>query len=103
GVDVLASGDDHVLGPVDQVQIGQVVEIAEITRSIPAVDQGGRRHLGLVPVAEHDVRPPDHDLADLARRGVSTVGTEDADVDAHHGRAAGTNQRSVEQSLFVDL
>ena len=68
-VDVLAAGDDHVLGPVDEVQVAVGVEVADVAGAVPlAVEHGLGRLLGLVPVPGHHVRALDHDLADLAGR-----------------------------------
>ncbi len=66
-VDVLAGAQDHVLGPVLDVDEALVVEAAEVAGAQPAVDVddlGGG--LGLVPVAADQVRAPEPDLADLA-------------------------------------
>ena len=72
-VDVLAAGDDHVLGPVDEVHVAVVVHVAEVAGVVPAVDERGGRLLGLVPVADHDVLAPDDHLADLAGRQAGPV------------------------------
>ena len=66
GVDVLATADDHVLGPVDEHQVTVLVEPADVTGVQPAVDDRRRGLLGPVEVATHDVRALDHDLAGLA-------------------------------------
>ena len=64
GVDVLASGDDHVLHPVHDVDEAVVIEETDVAgvEPSPRVDRvdGGS---GLVPVAGHDVRTARADLA----------------------------------------
>ena len=100
-VHVLAAGDDHVLGAVEQEQVAVVVEAADVARPVPPVAQGGRGLLGLVPVAGHDVRALHRDLAGLAVGQRIAVGVADDDLDAHD-RLAGRLLRSrAEQSLLV--
>ena len=65
-VDVLAAPDDHVLGPVGDEQEAVVVEVADVAGVQPAVDDRLGGGLGLVPVARHDDRALDADLAGLA-------------------------------------
>ena len=67
-VDVLAAADDHVLGPVDDVDEALVVDAGDVARVQPAVGDRRRRRLRLVPVALDDVGTLDPQLADLARR-----------------------------------
>ena len=52
----------------------------------PVADEFIARGAGLIPIAEeHDrVRPPDGDLAELARIGHGTVGTDDRHRMARH-------------------
>ena len=59
----------------------------------PAVAQGARGLLRLVPVAQHDVPAPDHDLADGAVGDLGVKGVDDADLGVR-GRAAGREQMS---------
>ena len=42
-VHVLAAADDHVLGPVDEVQVAVVVEVADVAAAEPAAGQRSRR------------------------------------------------------------
>src|SRR5947208_735435 len=77
---VLAAAADHGLGTVDEVHEPIVVLVAEIARVVPAVDEGGRGGVGLVPVADHHVRPADGELAHLASDD-GALGADDLDVD----------------------
>ncbi len=66
GIDVLAAGHDHVLDAVLDVDIAFVVEDAGVAGVQPAAAEGLRRLVGQVPVAAHELRAPDDDLADGA-------------------------------------
>ena len=92
-VHVLAAAHDHVLRPVDEVDVALVVQVAEVARVVPAVDERGRGLLGLVPVAGHHVVASDAHLADLAERHLVAVGADDPDLDADRGLAAGAGAR----------
>ena len=80
-VDVLAARDDHVLRAVDEVEVAVLVGGDDVAGAVPAVDErlGGR--VRAVPVAEHDVRPADPQLARLALR------PPHLGLDARHRRA----------------
>src|SRR4029077_20625598 len=99
-IDVLAAGHDHVLGPVDQEHEALLVLVAEVAGAVPAVDEGGRRLFGLVPVARHHVGAADDDLADLTFAYFGAVGIGDADVDSHHRLPARAAAGTVEQVLL---
>ena len=79
-IDVLAAGDQHVLGAVDDRDEAVGVDRGDVAGVQPAVDDrlGGR--LGPVPVAEHHVGPRHQDLAVLARIAVGAVLADDAHV-----------------------
>ena len=68
GVDVFAAlRDDHVLDAVGDAEVA-LFEAAYVARVVPAVGVDGFARGGLiVPVALHDVRPFDDDLAFLRR------------------------------------
>ena len=55
--------DHHVLGAVDDVEEALVVELAEVARPQPAVDERLGRVLGPAPVSGDDGRALDPDLA----------------------------------------
>ena len=95
-VDVLAAADDHVLGPVGDEQVAVVVEVADVAGVQPAVDDRRRRRLGLVPVARHDDRALDEDLAGLAGvRGACRRASAMRELDGRHRQAdrVGLSQR----------
>ena len=86
-VHVLGAGDDHVLEPVDHVEVAVRVGVRAVTGAVPAVDE---RRLGLlraVPVAQHHVRAADPELADLPRPQRRVRGIANLDLDARHRRA----------------
>src|SRR6056297_318883 len=69
GVDVVAAGNDQVLVASDNPEVAVCVERAEITGDEEAVlTELGRRLFRHFPVALEDVRAPDLDLPDVARR-----------------------------------
>ena len=101
-VHVLAAGDDHVLRPVDEVDVALVVHVAEVAGAVPPVDERGGRLLGLVPVADHDVGAAD-ERPRRPRRPAAGVpsGADDLDLDADRGLAARAGPRRVEQVLLA--
>src|SRR5919112_588791 len=90
-VDVVAGGHDHVLLPVDDVEVAALVHLRDVARVEPAVPQRLCRLIGHAPVALHDLRAPDDQLPRLAdghlvlpRLSVyySGVGRRDGNADA---------------------
>ena len=71
-IDVVARRDDQVLGAVDQVEPAVVVHVAHVAgaQALPVAAGMAEQHLlglvGLLPVALHDLRADDADLADIA-------------------------------------
>ncbi len=63
-VDVLATSDDHVLGPVHDVDEPLLVDAGHVAGVKPSMGEGRGRLGRTVPVAAHDVRPLDPELAD---------------------------------------
>src|SRR5581483_12166692 len=51
-VHVLATGDDHVLEPVDEVQVAVRVGVGRVTGAIPTTRERGFRLSRAIPVAE---------------------------------------------------
>ena len=86
-VHVLAAADDHVLGPVDDVDEALVVEPGHVAGVEPAVGEAGRGLRRLVEVALHDVRALDPELADLTDRQRGAVGVDDLHVADRHRHA----------------
>src|SRR4029077_16366321 len=84
GVDVEPAGDEHVLGAVHDVQVAAAVEAADIPGVQPAAAQGLRGRLGTLPVALHQRRSANADLADLVRGERTVLGVEDGHL---HARA----------------
>ena len=69
GGDILASPNDHVLDPVDDVEEAFIVETPNVSRVQPAIGEPLGRLLWSPPVPRNDVRSFDPYLA------VSTAGT----------------------------
>uniref|UniRef100_A0A0A9AD90 Uncharacterized protein n=1 Tax=Arundo donax TaxID=35708 RepID=A0A0A9AD90_ARUDO len=88
--DILTAADDHVLGPVPDLQVPVGMHHADVTRVEPPVV--AYRCLGrlvVVQVAEHDAPAAEHDLAHRgAVAGHAAAGLVVDDVDLGHGRRA---------------
>src|SRR5579875_71284 len=67
GIDVEATGDDQVFGAVNNVEVALFIHPADIAGTHPAVVEGVLSLFRAVPVAFHDVRSLDDDLAYAAR------------------------------------
>ena len=91
-VDVLATGDDHVLHAVLQEQVTLLVEDAEVARVEPAA-VGDRLRGGVepVPVALHHVGALDDDLADLARLHILHPVVDHPHLGEHRWQAGGAD------------
>jgi len=66
GVDVLATGDDHVLDAIDDEQVTAGVEVSGVAGMHPPVAEHFCGLLRFVPVSEHDVAAERDDFAHLA-------------------------------------
>jgi len=69
-IDVLAAGYVHVLPAVDDVVEAVLVDPRGISGVQPAIGEGGRVGVRLVPVAGRDVRSFDPEFAEFADRGI---------------------------------
>ncbi|MNS01806.1 hypothetical protein D3C72_330970 [compost metagenome] len=78
GIHVLATADDHVLEAVDDVDVTLLVHVGAVAGVHPAATQGLGGFLGVVPVAEHDVRAAHHHFAHGAARDRVVVFVDDA-------------------------
>src|SRR4051812_42856938 len=94
-VDVLPTGDDHVLDPVGDVDVAVVVHVAAVAGVHPAAAQRLGGLLGPVPVAEHHVAAADDDLADLAAGQLDVVRADDAHLVVRQRPAGGAAPRGV--------
>ena len=92
-IDVEAAGDDHVLLPVDDVEVTVLVHRGDIARVAPAVAERFGRLVRPVLVAQHDLGPLDDQLAPFADGHVRHLvleihnpaqGVGDRDADAPH-------------------
>src|SRR5215475_14524285 len=64
-VDILAAGDNHILGAIDEENVALSIHITEVPTVIPPAAQGIGGLLGFVPVTLHDVGAAHDDLANL--------------------------------------
>src|SRR5215813_11780479 len=67
-VDVLAAGDDHILGTIDEENVALSIHATEIAAVIPPMTESVGGLFRFVPVALHDIRAAHDDFADLAWR-----------------------------------
>ena len=103
-IDVEAAANDEVLDAVNDVEVAVVIEVADVAGVQPAVTHRRRGRLRTVPVAGHEHRSADADLAVLAGRQPGPVGSHDShlhplDRRAHRAKPAaggrlGTDQRA---------
>src|SRR5436305_4828018 len=85
-VDVVAASDDHLLLAIDDEEVTVFIDLRHIARVKPAVANRLGGGVVLVPVALHHVVPPDHDLADLARRHLVALIVDDSHLDSFDWR-----------------
>src|SRR3546814_1154248 len=83
GRDVQAAGNDDVLHAVDEREIAVLVDASKITGVQPAVDQGFRGGIRIVPIFLHHRRAADQDLAELVRRQDLAVSINHAQFGEH--------------------
>jgi hypothetical protein len=87
GVDVLATAHDHVLLPVDEVDVVSLINHRQVAGVQPTISKPVSCLLGLVPITPHDVRPASDNLADLAWRHLLSTLIHDAHVHSDVGLA----------------
>ena len=88
GEDLEARDDDHVLLAIDDLDVAARIHLADVARLEEAVrrhDQG--RLVRPLPVALHDLRPADGDLAGFAQRHLLAVVVEKLDLDVGQRQA----------------
>ena len=68
GIDVLTTGDDHVLEPIADEYKSFLVHVSSVTGMQPAVAQGFAGGVLAAPVTEHDVGTAHHDFAHFTAR-----------------------------------
>src|SRR5262249_38661994 len=91
-IDVVATGDDHLLLAVDNRIDAVRVDLREVAGVAPAVAEDFRRRGGIVPVPGHHVRTGYNELADLPGADISSVGADESHASADRrasGRARG--------------
>jgi hypothetical protein len=82
GIDVLPARHDHVVGPVAEVEVAVLVEVADVAETGEPIPEAPAGLLGVLEVTLHQevVRHPD--LAGLARVHRMALPVQDADLDA---------------------
>src|SRR5262245_65917700 len=76
----LAAAIDQLAHAAAQREETFRVEAADVTCSIPAVDEGGAVELGHVEIAGHHGRSTDQDISLLTRRKTECVDVDDDEV-----------------------
>ena len=101
--DVLATRDDEVLQAIDDEEVAVVVAHADVAGVEPTAGEGPGGGLLVAPVAREDLRPPEHDLAWLARgdRAALVVPDIQVEVEARPADAAelGDDAVAVEEGV----
>ena len=95
-IDVVPTGDDHVAGSVDQVQVAALVESPDIAGTKPAVAWLGRRvQIGRVEVPGMNERRADGYLAELSGGNLFACVVEQSYFGVDRGLAARAERRVV--------
>jgi hypothetical protein len=110
GIDVLAVGvDDDVLAAPDDVEVALFVEAAEVAGVEPAIADGVRGGLFVLPVPRHHVLAAGDDLADARVVGVGDLDLDASQRLAHRardglllGRAHRQHGRSLGQAVALE-
>ena len=105
GIDIFATGNDHVFHPVMDVEKAVAIQITGITGVIPAVLQGIASGIFPAPVAFHDRGRLYQYLPHLIRGQCVTQRIHHPDLDTGHGpatgfKAAGTIAR-ITDPMFI--
>ena len=95
GVDVVAADEHHVFFAVHNVEIAVFVHIGDVAGIQPAVAQGAGRVVGVVPVAGHNLRALDDQLAGFAH------GHRDTAHFHVHDLGHGIGQGQADGTVFV--
>ncbi len=86
-VDLVARAVDHVLEAVVDREVTVLVQAAEVARAPEAARESLRAGLGRLPVAGHDHRAADPDLAGSTARHVAPFRIDDPELGAGHRQA----------------
>src|SRR5262249_8303652 len=91
-IDILAAGDNHILGTINQENVALGIHATEIAAVIPPMTESVGSLLGFMPVALHDMRAAHDHFANLVRWQVVATGVDDSDINASHRLAARAGQ-----------
>src|SRR5262249_12287625 len=86
-VHVLAAGHDHVLHPIDEVEVAAFIEVSRVARVIPAAAKRLPGLVRTVPVLLHQVPASRAPLAPLALRYLVALLVLDRESHANHRTA----------------
>ena len=91
GIDVEPTRNQHILGPVYDLQIAILIHHANVTGVEPAARQRRRRLVGAVDVAGHDRSAAHPDLAGFARLRLGAVLAHDPHIQIGHRQPGRTD------------
>ncbi len=101
-VDVHSMDQQHVLEPINDVQISIAVHPSQVARMKPAVADCFCGFIGIVKVAAHHVRTADADLAHFARRKHPAAFVADRNLDVFDRHAARALLLDAAQRIEAD-
>ena len=101
-IDILAAAHDHVLEPIDDMDIARLVHPADVARMHPAAAQRRGGFLRPVPIAEHHALAARHDFAVGPDGDLLIMLVDDPQLDGHRRPAGGTDTlaRRVQRTVI---
>jgi len=102
-VDVLTTGDDHILGAIDEENVALGIHTTEVSAVIPPMTESIGGLLGFVPVALHDIGATYNNLANPPRWQVVATGSDDPDINKLNKALAGERAEAVRKYLVDTL
>src|SRR5262245_31515037 len=93
GVDVFATGDDHVLRAVENVEIALGIAVAHVAGTEHPVLERAARLLRILPVAAHDIGAARHQFTMLPGFNLPALFVHDPHIDPGTGSPTGCEPR----------
>src|SRR5258707_14985552 len=90
GIDILATGNDHVLQAVKDIEIAICILIAEVSCAKEAISEGESGLFLIVPIAAHDIRTPGREFTSTPALDLLSRLVHDLHIDC--GRRSPTGQ-----------
>src|SRR5260370_18475655 len=100
GVNIFATGNNHVLQTVQDVEITVRILIAQVSRAKQPVSECARGLFRIVPIAAHDVGAPSHQFTTMPGFGWLSCLIHHLDIDSE--RRSPTGQELI-VSVFLVL